>query len=253
MDTAKLYQLLKLLNDCNVDCSYDSFRTDNILFIEEARQFFSSLSLNLHDIYFLNCGIIRIINPLELPIKLVKTQNQFYGQTRFIMTQDEPVFNSIILGDNLSHMSSCIYVHELIHTQTAYDVRSMDKQEIISVFMDKLASLNKNQKTFVINQHYRFNMLKDAIYLILFKNLSIEQLKKIKIIIETILESEHLFNKYINGSNNDKISILNNIQSVFDRKIDILDFLDIIGINLYNSLKETYILDNLKLGEKKLF
>lgn len=252
MDEEKLYQLLKLLNDCNMDCSFDSFQINNISFAEEVRRFFSSLDLNLHDIYFLNNGIIRIINPFELPIKLVKTPNQFYGRTRFIMPQDEPIFNSIILSANLTNMSSSIYVHELVHTQTTYDVRGIDEQEVISVFMDKLASINRDRNTFLFNQFYRLSLLKDAIYLILSNSLSIEQLKKIKIIIETILESEHLFNKYVNSSKNDKIRILNNLQDIFDRKIDILDFLEIVGVSLYNSLETTYILENLKLGEKTI-
>lgn len=220
----------------------------------ETKNFFHYYNLCLNDVNYLHDNIVRRINPLDLPIRFVNNRDLFYGQFMPIYSKKNIMFKEILLNQNFSKISSTILAHEITHTQVLnhYSILDYMNYELLSLFIDKLSSFyhNSHSDLFLINEYYRLKILKQALNLLRNYELDKNQLKNVLMMIESILKTEHLFSNFIDGEKNDRDTILNNIQNVFDGNIFIEDMLNDLSIKFDNSIENFYISNNIEFGKR---
>ena len=128
------------------------------------------------------------------------------------------IFTEFILTGKFSILTPGIYSHEIVHSQLEINkgVNNYIHSEVLPMFFDKLTSLylNDNFKTLKVNEQLRFIRLFKTIDKYSSESLSLYQETKLSMGIISILESEILFDKYLYGTNNDKVKIISEINDV---------------------------------------
>ena len=237
------------LNENNFDNNFKMQLKDKKILKEKAKNFFDLNNINLRNVLD---SKEKNINPFDLDLLYCVSNDYFFGYFNPIFKDKKILYKNIELNRIITALSPAVYVHELIHTQTLNieNIGNMD-YEVLSVFIDKLyCFMNNEENIFLYNQLNRLNILKRALNLLSSYDLDDNQLLNVKMIISSILKSEHLFFNYTNGINSDRIKIMNNIQNVIDEKTNISDMLDFFDIKLYNSVELLYMSNNLKLAKK---
>ena len=149
------------------------------------------------------------------------------------------VFAEYVLTGKLSELTPGIYVHEIVHSQleNVNGVKSYLNYEVLTVFFDKLTALylDKSGELLKKNEKLRFNTLKQSINLLLDDNIPLISKVIASMSVSSLLQAEHLFDRYMYGSAKEKQDIIEQIQNIFDGKIKVEDLLDSTDITFDNS------------------
>lgn len=194
----------------------------------------------------------KVVSPFELPIKLVKGHS-FFGQTRkpIALVDDKdflakhPVgFAYVVLGDNITLLSVATYVHELVHSQLESikgSCTNFHNREVLSIFMEKFVAceLDPSGELLRVSEYMRNKDLLENIALLKLgaPEVSRDQLLESTVYVTSALKADELFNKYRNGSEEVRTSILSGIQNIFDGSSTVEEFLDDTGISFEDSAK----------------
>lgn len=189
-----------------------------------------------------------IISPYDLPI-IYTGENSIYSEISksiFLPSNDEYLnkieiyFSDIQLGGNITTTTPVYYVHELTHSQLESvkgSILDYKNRELLPIFLELLAALSfdstrnlfrKIQITRLIDLRRQIALL----YLCQFNNLA--KLEP-SIYVSSTLKALNLLDIYLNGNENLKKEILNDIQNIFDGKYPLEILLDKHNITLENS------------------
>lgn len=187
---------------------------------------------------------IELKYPFEVPVIFDCNLNIEDGFFRPLYIGDKDtnmklVFAEYALTGKLSELTPGIYTHEIVHSQleNVNGVSNYLNYEVLSVFFDKLTALHldKSGELLKKNEQLRFNTLRQSIYLLLDKNIPLVSKVVASMSISSLLQAEHLFDKYMYGTAIEKSDILEQIQNIFDGKTTIEDLLDFTEITFDNS------------------
>lgn len=187
-------------------------------------------------------------------IDLRMNYKDFHSYTEVESIYDEknhhlttPYFKSIVLAAPLANTSPCTYAHEIGHTQldSRYgSITNYHNNEVISIFLEKLAAFSMSMETFHDMERRRLWLLKQ----ILKKDYPVEG-KENEIVAYTIstLKAEQLFDIYIESGESERAIMLQMIQMVFDNQMIVEELLDHYSITFENSLDPVYMQRNLTI------
>ena len=182
--------------------------------------------------------------PFDIPLIYDKDSSIEYGSFRPIYIGEHKkdmqlIFSEYILTNKLSELTSGIYAHEIIHSEleNANTIKSYLNYEVLPIFFDKLVSLYLDSSKILLkkNELLRLKLLLKSLTLSEKENLSSFESLNISMSITSLLKSENLFNKFIYGTNNDKIDMINDIQNIFDGNYYLEDLLQKNNITFDNS------------------
>ncbi len=182
--------------------------------------------------------------PFDIPLIYDKNASIEYGAFRPIYIGEHKkdmqlIFSEYILTNKLSELTSGIYAHEIIHSEleNANAIKSYLNYEVLPIFFDKLVSLYLDPSKTLLqkNELLRLKLLFKSLILLEKENLSSFESLNISMSITSLLKSENLFNKFIYGTNNDKIDMINDIQNIFDGNYYLEDLLQKNDITFDNS------------------
>lgn len=149
------------------------------------------------------------------------------------------IFAEYILTGKLSELTPGIYTHEIVHSQleNVKGVKNYLNYEVLSVFFDKLTALylDKSGELLKKNESLRFNTLKQSIYLLLDDNLPHVGKLIASMSASSLLQAEHLFDRYLYGTTSEKNDIIEQIQNIFDGENKVEDLLEVNDITFDNS------------------
>lgn len=200
----------------------------------------------LNDFY----SLAKEVSPFDLPIELVDGHSMF-GEVRkpLIVIPDDDFnkemisdenrvipFSKILLGNDLTQLSSATLIHEIGHVQQesipGY-AESILNKEVLSIFLEKLAALelDPSMELLKASEKNRFSHLLYSIRNVkinnLAHNLTQEELLRSYIYIQSTLFAEKLFDLYLNErKQKKKDKYIYEIQDVFDGKIQVEDMLN---------------------------
>lgn len=159
------------------------------------------------------------------------------------------VFAEYVLTGKLSELTPGIYIHEIVHSQleNINGVKNYLNYEVLSVFFDKLTALHLDKSGDLLkkNESLRFNTLKQSIYLLLDDNLPLVGKLIASMSVSSLLQAEHLFDRYVYGTPKEKNDILEQIQNIFDANCQVEDLLAANEITFDNSQNYELIKRNL--------
>jgi len=187
---------------------------------------------------------IELKHPFEVPVIFDCTLDLEEGFFRPLYIGDKDknmklVFTEYILTGKLSELTAGIYAHEIVHSQleNANGVQSYLNYEVLSVFFDKLTALylDKSGELLKKNEQLRFNTLRQSIYLLSGKNIPLISKVIASMSVSSLLQAEHLFDKYMYGTISEKDDIMGQIQNIFDGKSKVEDLLSSTEITFNNS------------------
>lgn len=201
-------------------------------------------------------GMSETISPFDLPLDFIPG-HFMVGEIKkpIILLDDEDflksqrlLFSKITLGDNATLLSSATAAHEYTHSQLE-SVRGSCKhyhnREVLPIFMEKLAvlELDPSGKLLEISSRMRNRDLFENIAVLSggLDNFSRTELVESSVYVNSILQANALFDRYINGSDDVQGNILNGIQAVFDGESTVEALLDNMGVNFENSAKAAMV------------
>ena len=194
-------------------------------------------------------SLAKSISPFSLPIELVDG-DAMTGEIRkplIVISNEDYVNNTlssekriipffkVLMGRDLTKLSSATYIHELAHAEQesvpGYTDSILNK-EVISIFLEKIAALELDPtgELLKISERRRFADLLDTFRLLKLNEfthtLSPEELLNNSIYIHSTLLAEKLFDLYLEERKQKKRDkYIYNIQDVFDGKIQIEELL----------------------------
>lgn len=189
-------------------------------------------------------NFIELRHPFEVPVIFdcnLDIEDGFF-RPLYIGDKDKNmklVFAEYVLTGKLSELTPGIYTHEIVHSQleNVNGVKSYLNYEVLSVFFDKLTALHLDKSGEILkkNESLRLNTLKESIYLLLDDNLPLVGKLIASMSVSSLLQAEHLFNKYIYGTTSKKHDIIEQIQNIFDGENKVEDLLEVNDITFDNS------------------
>lgn len=187
---------------------------------------------------------IELKHPFEVPVIFDCNLDIEEGFFRPLYIGDKDknmklVFAEYILTEKLSELIPGIYTHEIVHSQleNVSGVSNYLNYEVLSVFFDKLTALylDKRGELLKKNEKLRFNTLRKSIHILLEDNITLISKLIASMSVSSLLQAEHLFDKYMYGTTNEKDDIMEQIQNIFDGKTKVEDLLDYTEITFNNS------------------
>ena len=206
-------------------------------------------------------GVGTLVDPFELPVKLVN-EPYYYGNVSLLTNlSDDPeflkhmklFFKSIELGHRTNDMTGVCYVHEIVHTQLESIkgiVRDYYNSELLSIFMELLYAHDKGIVLLREALKNRINMFLiefNSLYNFINNGSCVSEdglwhnVIACKYIVSTV-KAFYLFNNYYMGDEVEKNNILWLIQKVFSGSLSLENMLEELGITYDNSLEECHVL-----------
>ena len=198
-----------------------------------------------------------LISPLKLPISYTKGHSMtgnteklqfYYGneQENFANPNNNILFTQISLGNLVGSLSPVCYTHEIGHTQleSIYgSVNNFHNGEIIPILLEKICAYEMLNNETLLNkcELMRFRDLYNCLVKLKDKMLSKEEKIISSQYVVSTLKAQQLFNIYLNGNNQIRREMKSNIQSIFDGKCTVEDFLNKYDVT-YESSKDTDII-----------
>ncbi len=235
--------------------------------ISDTNIFFKVL-YKLHDVpymkYKINTPFFKIvkrqlISPFDLPVfSKTVSDDYFYGDLITALPKDgyeEIAFLGITLNSLVSELTSCIYTHEITHSQidSVYGaVKNYYNSEVISIFVElQIAELlNKGEKILRIEDSRRIYEIENLAREL--KDYHQKRLEKSED--DALLDSKYtisdvraynLFSEYYYGSKATKEYIRSRIQSIFDGKCSVEELLnEFMDLNPTNDLNPKLTFSN---------
>lgn len=200
-----------------------------------------------------------LVSPYDLPVKL-EEGHSMVGKIEkpMILISDDnflrncPItFGSVVLGNNITKLSTATYGHELIHTQLESikgSCTNYHNREVVSIFIEKLMAVEMDPSGELLrkSEEMRFRDLAENLSILYSGDkFTRTELVEASVYANSILKATHLFDRYVNGDANIQKSILTGIQNIFDGKSTVEKLLENNNITFENST-------NLQLVKKHL-
>lgn len=198
-------------------------------------------------------GPIRIekygtVHPFGLPVKSVNLQDQFNGRLKEVITREdgriiEYLYRGIDLNRRLNELSPLAYTHELVHSQLNHIpglIKDYTNIEFLSIFLETVQAYETSDKLLRIHDIERLFELSGIIEeLSKYHETENEKIKNVLVegtsYLTSTLKAYKLFIRYYYSTNEDKKTILRNIQRIFNHEISVEEFLSILDVTFENS------------------
>ena len=193
--TDYMVELYDKINDSYQTRKVSSYNIESL--IKQAKQFFSSMGYNIHNVGLLSDETIQkelinkdihsvnkladiynslpsMVSPFDIPIEGMNSHS-FKGYTiAQLLSVDDPKFHQDILkrinvyfdrikiSNNLNEITLNSYIHELTHTQTMSNkgiIEDMYNSEVLSIFNELLFAYHKDIRLFYIYMNKTINSL----------------------------------------------------------------------------------------------
>lgn len=197
-----------------------------------------------------------LISPFDLPVTLLGGMHSMMGNIKknaIIMSDDTflekcPItFFEVELGDEMSLASAATYSHEIVHSQLESikgACKNYHNKEVLSVFTEKLVALDLDPSGGLLKkcEQARSKFLYET--LLKLKNPQLydrTSLVESSVYVTSIVQADHLFDKYINGDIDCQTRILDGMQKVFDGESTVENLLSENSVSLQNSMNPILI------------
>lgn len=197
-----------------------------------------------------------LISPFDLPVTLLNGMHSMIGNIKknaIIMSDDSflekcPItFFEVELGDEMSLASAATYSHEVIHSQIESvkgACKNYHNKEVLSIFTEKLVALDLDPSGKLLKkcEQARSRFLYET--LLKLKNPQLydrTSLVEASVYVTSIVQADHLFDKYINGDIDSQTRIIDGMQKVFDGESTVEDLLSQNSVSLQNSMSPMLI------------
>lgn len=174
-------------------------------------------------------NIVEYIHPLELETRYSDghsmvgeiAKHSLVVQNVDFLKKFKVYFSYIMLGRNISKLSACTKVHEIVHSQLEMNKGSVSNylnKEVLTVFFEKLAALELHEDKSMLykSEIMRYRNLFEYIVILKYNDFTYSEKVEASMFINSILLADVLFDIYINGDDVLKLEIMNDIQSIFD-------------------------------------
>ena len=216
--------------------------TINSMSLEESlydsKKFFEEF-YKLHNVILYDENLLKLrkkVNPLSLPIKLIKDNKNYFNGSLIVNTSSlihpHTSFVEIRINEKISELTSCTYAHEITHTQLESHKGSYTNfynSEVLSKFNSLFIAYLLDPDTEKLLKIYDsiniHEMAISALELHNFfngtENYPYEYLLQGTIYLLSDLQATTLFSKFYQSSDSQKQDIIDNIQQVFDNQITV--------------------------------
>lgn len=194
--------------------------------------------LHMVKVLGINFHIVKLINPLKLPINLTPNDNIFSGSVSEILTHNHKyhiIFREINLSRIITEHTSSSYIHEFTHTQLdrlKHSIREYYNIEILSIFNELFHSsiLDKDEHILRLNDSKRiYEMSMSAQELREYhdgkKTMTRDELLECCKYLVSGLKAYNLFIKFYYGNEELKNEIIDDIQAVYDGYLTVEELL----------------------------
>lgn len=182
---------------------------------------------------------VEYINPIELETKYVEGHSMVGDiSKRSLIVSDleflkkfKIYFSHISLGKNISKLSACTKIHEIVHSQLEHNkgiVSNYLNKEVLTVFFEKLSAkeLHHDDSLLIKSEIMRYRDLLENIAMLKHPSASYEEKVNASMYINSTLLADVLFDIYINGDRILQTEIMKDIQLIFDGKLVLEEMLD---------------------------
>lgn len=201
--------------------------------------------------------LFRLINfavekrsPFEMPVALDFFDNPFNGElidsivgapSMDYADKSRIVFSGVTLDRCLSNMSGAIYAHEITHSQVDSVKGSCcnyQNMEVLSIFNEKLVAMELDPSLELLKKMEKsraFSLVNSFRVLNYQDEFDEETVLKASTYVISTLQANHLFDKYLNGSEDERNAIILGVQRVFDGESTVEDLLSNNNVSFENS------------------
>lgn len=182
--------------------------------------------------------ITEYIHPLELETRYSDghsmvgeiTKHSLVVQNVDFLKKFKVYFSHIMLGRNISKLSACTKVHEIVHSQLEMNKGSVTNylnKEVLTIFFEKLAALelHEDDSMLIKSETMRYRNLFEYIVMLKYNNFTYTEKVDASMFINSILLADILFDTYINGDEILKLEIMKDIQTIFDGNMTLEEML----------------------------
>ena len=240
--------IMYLDNIDNFSIDRDEISRESVVKIN--KKFFREC-FRIYDVPVFKDGEVLNRSPFSIKLKPVSGDN--VGRLTFNRTIKKAC-DQIYLSNNFIKRSIGIYAHELTHTQLEFDptrfYNNFFDKEVLSIFIEKLIMYEINTDYYNDIKSMRLMMLKRVLNVyssvwkssgkMIFPDDRISEYDTRAYIVSTFI-ANNLFYKYMNGSLETKGKMLRDIQSIFDGKKTVEEFMSDFGVSYENSKQLKYI------------
>lgn len=189
-------------------------------------------------------------DPFDMPIAREYFDNPFSGElvnsivgapSLDYADKSRIVFSGVTLDMILSDMSAPIYAHEITHSQVDSvkgACRNYQNMEVLSIFNEKLVAMELDPSLELLKKMEQFraySLANNFIMLNFQDEFDDETIEKASAYIASTLQANHLFDRYLNGSEEERHFITDGIQRVFDGESTVEDLLSDNNVSFENS------------------
>ena len=212
-------------DDKENDITSDSLRND--------LSFFTKNGIELHKVNVLFDDCVMELSPYFIDINLDDRIRAHINRDILRMDKVEPYFKSIDIGKINEYYPRINYIHEIVHSQvnSFYNMNDEYNRELLPIFMELVYSD-------VIGYPNRVSDRLDELKRSLAFAYDPECLEQIKYYTKSLLQALQLYRIYNSSDNTTKKDIMFYINVLFNRHINLEDFLSIYGITYDNILYE---------------
>lgn len=186
---------------------------------------------------------IKFIDPYNLPIVRTDDVKNVHLDIAIAKAGNNIAYAcaQISLPGFQNYLKGSTYNHEIMHSQVTNSGKTTNywNVETFSMFVEFLTLLNidKSHTSYYFWKQFRIQEMQESYKYLLKNNCKGEQDHQIKAsaYIVSGLKSNHLLEKYLNGSDSTKQKIIDSIQSVLEGKQTVEDILDNFAITYENS------------------
>ena len=180
------------------------------------------------------CSNIMIASPTEIPIKYEDDNllARSMGMYLELLKYNSVIFQHIVLPKVNKEVNSCIYAHEITHTEldnAGGGISKMTNRETLPIFVELLFGNKIADNGYVTDQllRHRIAYLGGAIAALINEpGMNFERRISIETYVISIIQAIDLYNKYKDGNDSIKKEFHDGISDIFKGKINVEDMLD---------------------------
>lgn len=203
------------------------------------------------DVYDLFDNNLSNISPFDLPILFDMDNGGGEISSGYLAIPTEKhilkgrkFYSNVRMSSVLNNEVSSIYAHEITHSQVPKSgILNYQNSEVLPIFNELLCAYDLGDEDLFRNVFlYRLDALrKSTIMLNGFIDISASDALRASTYIYSTVQAFKLFDKYVNGDEDERVTIINGIQSVFDGKSTVEKVLSDNCVSYENSLNAQYV------------
>lgn len=243
-----------IVDDCDIICSLDNLPNSvNEEYVKKSIQLWEQLGINLHKIYSLResreCSKLTsfdfdeenlvLVDVGQIPIVFNDSNDGELIESYLVQIsrhhiKDElkkVIFHSIAITKLNDYLSSCLYAHEVSHSQlnSVYgSCKSRLNSEVIPILSEEIFAYNLDPslETLQRDRNMSLYFISQAITMLYEDSLSYSDKLMLSMYIQSHLESVNMANIYLKGNKQIKNEMQQYIGRIFDGERSVEDMLD---------------------------